>query len=113
MKNKIIPFMIFIFLFKNMIFLSISLAFDPNNYIPSKSNIFFFTPIDIDSGSGGYWLYGEDLNNYYYFIWEGDKEYLYISKSNNCIEFNKLNFNTWCSAIKVQQASFSGLSPKN
>ena len=89
-----------------MIILSISLAFDQNNYIPSKSNMLFFEPIDIDSGSGGYWLYGEDLYNYYYFIWEGDKEYLYIAKSNNCTGFNKLNFNTWCSAIKVQQPSF-------
>ncbi|MBN6710752.1 hypothetical protein JFL47_13480 [Haemophilus haemoglobinophilus] len=108
MKNKIIFFIIFIILFKNMVFLSISLAFDPNNYIPSKSNIFFFEPIDIDSGSGGYWLYGEDLYNYYYFIWAGDKGYLYIAKSNNCKGFNKLDFNTWCSAIKVQQKSFFG-----
>lgn len=107
MRSKIIFFIIFIFCLKNMIFLSISLVFDPNNYIPSKSNIFFFTPIDIDPGSGGYWLYGEDLYNYYYFLWEGDKEYLYIFKSNDCKGFNRLDITTWCSAIKVQQTSFS------
>lgn len=107
MKNKIIFFIIFIFLFKNIIFLSVSLAFDPNNYIPSKSNMLFFSPIYIDSGSGGYWLYGEDLHNYYYFLWEGYKEYLYIPKSNDCKGFNRLDVTTWCSAIKVQQTSFS------
>lgn len=103
MKNKIIFFIIFIFLFKNMIVLSISLAFDSNNYIPSKSNIFFFSPIEIDSGSGGYWLYGEDLYNYYYFIWNGNKEYLYMEKDNKCPNFNELDFETWCSPIKIVQ----------
>ena len=33
--------------------------------IPSQSSIFTFKTTKINQGSGDYWLYGQDQNNYY------------------------------------------------
>lgn len=107
-KNKIIFFTVFLFLFKNVIFLSIYLVFDPNNYIPSKKYIFLLLyRLSLVQVAIGYMgkvytiiiiLFGREIKN------------IYISKLNDYKDFNKLNFNAWCSAIKVQQTSFSSVS---
>lgn len=79
---------------------------DSTNYIPTESNIIFFTPTQIDDGSGGYWRYGKDLKNYYYFSTiEGDVYYL-ISKSNSCPKFSEINFQTWCETNKKMKNNF-------
>ncbi|MGB2578322.1 hypothetical protein AAIR98_000241 [Elusimicrobium simillimum] len=34
-------------------------------FIPQESNIFIFTPVEFDSGSGGGWISAKDKNYYY------------------------------------------------
>lgn len=75
---------------------------DSSNYIPEESNIVFFTPTQIDSGSGGYWLYGKDLNNYYHFSLVESNVYYLIGKKNKCPQFSEANFETWCEKNKRQ-----------
>lgn len=78
-----------------------SLLNDPANYIPSNSSIFTFEPTKIDSGSGGYWRYGEDYKNYYYFSVDEKKTYFYTPKDMDCLGFDKFNYLTWCKYKKV------------
>ena len=49
---------------------------DASNYIPDPSSVFTFQPTRIDNGSGGYWRYGEDNNNYYYFSVKEENVYI-------------------------------------
>lgn len=73
---------------------------DRSNFIPAESSIFLFDPYIIDSGSGGYWLYGKDRTFYYHFTYEPAAPYLYIPIDNKCPYFDRENFRTWCSAQK-------------
>lgn len=75
------------------------------NYIPKESSIFFFNPIKIDDGSGGYWRYGEDLNKLYYFSEEEYKVYYSQPKENSCQNLNKTDISTWCNSTKHHQAN--------
>lgn len=70
------------------------------NNIPDESNIFAFSPYEINQGSSSYWLYGEDSKNYYYFSYSSTEKYWLVSKEINCPGFNKHDFSTWCSAQK-------------
>lgn len=78
----------------NIISNSWMLLTDNANYIPEESNLLFFNPTQIDDGSGGYWRYGEDLKNYYYFSTEKEKTYFLIEKNNDCVKFSKLDIRT-------------------
>ncbi|MDR1072075.1 MAG: hypothetical protein LBL45_00140 [Treponema sp.] len=62
-------------------------------FIPNESSIFTFSPILENVGSGEWWIYGEDNNNYYY---AAVTPYIIIKKNNQCINFDKLNYRTWC-----------------
>ena len=73
---------------------------DSTNFIPVESNIIFFTPTQIDDGSGGYWRYGKDLKNYYHFSLAENNVYYLIDKKNNCPQFSELRFETWCEEKK-------------
>ncbi|SQC53089.1 Uncharacterised protein [Pseudomonas aeruginosa] len=77
---------------------ALMLMMDRVNFIPEESSIFSFSPYEINQGSSSYWIYGEDGGNYYYFSHELVASYLFISKSNNCPTFDRLDFKTWCSA---------------
>ena len=44
-------------------------------------------------GSGEWWIYGEDRNNYYY---AGVEPYISMQKANQCENFNKSDYRTWC-----------------
>jgi len=79
---------------------SILLLMERTNFIPQESSIFFFDPYIINQGSGDYWLYGKDKNYYYHFLYEKNTPYVFISTSNNCINFDKSDVKTWCSAQK-------------
>lgn len=111
MKNKTIALIvsIFLFLLVSTFTYSISnlwmLITDNSNYIPKESNIFQFTPIQIDEGSGGYWRYGKDSLNYYYFSETEDNIYYQIAIKNNCVNFNPTNFQTWCNPKKIEKSS--------
>jgi len=74
---------------------------DASNYIPDHSNIFSFQPTQIDGGSGGYWRYGEDKNNYYYFSVKEENVYIYAPKAQNCKALNQFNYVTWCEKFKA------------
>ncbi|MBN6074015.1 hypothetical protein HYE60_02280 [Aggregatibacter actinomycetemcomitans] len=93
--------MIIIFLsFTSVVSNTWGLLVDQNNYIPRESNILFFKPIKIDSGSGGYWRYGEDHHNYYHYSLHEENVYYYVNKDNNCSNFDKTDFKTWCNPTK-------------
>lgn len=66
--------------------------------IPEESSLFRFKVNQMNTGSGEYWLYAEDENNYYSMMSQsGKKPYLLISKESavNCAHFNKLDVKTW------------------
>ncbi|MBP6437335.1 MAG: hypothetical protein KA288_08040 [Paludibacteraceae bacterium] len=106
MKNKniflfstifiIVMIAIFTYLFSNIWMI----VTDQTNYVPKESNIFFFHPTKIDEGSGGYWRYGEDLNNFYYFSEKEENVYFSHSKNSNCKDFKKIEISTWCNPTK-------------
>ncbi|KYQ84065.1 hypothetical protein AWW72_10855 [Acinetobacter sp. NRRL B-65365] len=77
------------------------LATDQTNYIPKESNIFFFHPTKIDEGSGGYWRYGEDLKNYYYFSEIEENTYFILDKKSQCRNLDKTDYLTWCRPLKA------------
>jgi hypothetical protein len=67
--------------------------------IPAGSNIFTFHPTVMNSGSGGWWIYGEDHQFYYYFLDENKKDSplaMSKQKSNTCINFNSVDYKSWC-----------------
>lgn len=74
------------------------LLMDRVNFIPKKSSIFSFSPYKINQGSSSYWLYGEDDENYYHFTYNTSTQYQYISKTNDCPDFERGDITTWCSA---------------
>ncbi|MBV7433815.1 hypothetical protein KRX19_02155 [Cardiobacteriaceae bacterium TAE3-ERU3] len=78
---------------------------DSTNYIPGNSSIFTFEPTQIDSGSGGYWRYGEDHRNYYYFSEQAADTYLYTPKDKACAGLNRFDYLTWCEPVEMQRQS--------
>ena len=65
--------------------------------IPRESSIISFTPTAMNSGSGDWWIYAEDQNNYYYYIGDETTPYIFISKkqSSKYTEFDSRNYMTW------------------
>ncbi|PIB38427.1 hypothetical protein [Maribacter sp. 4G9] len=70
-----------------------------NDYdIPIESSMFQFKVTQMNTGSGEYWLYGEDNENYYTMMEKGDNApYRAISKSvaSNIQGFEALDYTTW------------------
>jgi hypothetical protein len=72
---------------------------DRGYIIPKESSWFTFRILKMNEGSGEWWIYGEDERNYYF---QGDHEYKigYVvfpkTKVNQCRDFNKLEYATWC-----------------
>lgn len=65
--------------------------------IPDDSSVFSFRPTVMNSGSGEWWLYGEDNTDYYY-LDSSTK----ISKeaSELCQGFKADDHTTWCRTVK-------------
>jgi hypothetical protein len=61
--------------------------------IPNGSSLFTFRPTEMNSGSGDWWIYGQDERNYYYF--END---IKVSKQATkvCQAFVANDYTTWC-----------------
>ncbi|QKW58952.1 hypothetical protein HUT07_12090 [Stenotrophomonas sp. NA06056] len=76
------------------------LLMDRSNFIPAQSSIFFFEPSVINDGSSNYWLYGQDRTYYYHFTYQADAPYLYIPRNNTCVDFDRTDVRTWCSASR-------------
>jgi hypothetical protein len=62
-------------------------------FIPESSSLFSFRPTVMNSGSGDWWIYGEDNRYYYYF-----EDNIKISKQDAqpCRGFLQDNYLTWC-----------------
>jgi hypothetical protein len=79
-----------------------ALLTDGNDYfIPRKSSLLTFTPTIMNPGSGGWWIYGEDGFNYYWFADGEGKNYIYSPKhqAGKCRGFDAVDYTTWCTAI--------------
>lgn len=74
------------------------LLIDPVYMIPMESSIFVFEPTVMNPGSGDWWIYGEDGNNFYYFTGEYSSPYVVYPKklAAQCTGFQPANHDTWC-----------------
>jgi len=66
--------------------------------IPAGSSLFSFEPTVMKPGSGDWWIYGEDGNNFYHFLGEDSSPYMVYPKklAVQCAGFQPMNYNTWC-----------------
>jgi hypothetical protein len=68
-------------------------------FIPVDSSIFTFEPIEMNNGSGEWWIYGQDYR-YYYYAGDGVGKHRYRfvhgSQANECRGFVVTDFSTWC-----------------
>jgi len=76
-----------------------SMLLDLGSYrVPPRASIFTFEPTVINEGSGGWWIYGEDLTRYYWFADGAPSGPLSIRKSAaaRCAGFVPTDHTTWC-----------------
>lgn len=66
-------------------------------FIPKESSVFTFTAVVMNEGSGEWWLYGEDADNYYSVENDKDLPYILISKKDaaKCPNFIRTDHRTW------------------
>lgn len=66
-------------------------------FIPKESSIFTFTALVMNEGSGEWWLYGEDTNNYYSVENDINLPYIVFSKkdASKCKLFLPTDYTTW------------------
>lgn len=74
------------------------LTIEPVYIIPRESSIFTFEPSVMNPGSGDWWIYGEDRNNFYHFTGENPSSYVSYSKklAGQCAGFQPADYDTWC-----------------
>jgi len=115
MKNKIfmaaIIFSAVIFILQTP--LAVNLWFtltDPVYLIPDESSLFSFKPAVMNSGSGDWWIYGEDTRFYYYFSGDQPVPYLKCSKgeAENCPGFRHDDVSSWCLPDSERSANNPG-----
>jgi len=70
-------------------------------YIPKESNFFSFKVLKQNSGSGEWWLYAEDSNNYYAISDENHYSYLILNKKHTPDHFDTLDKSTWGNDARV------------
>ncbi|CAM2811168.1 hypothetical protein DRF59_14730 [Chryseobacterium flavum] len=69
-----------------------------NGYeIPKESSVFTFEATKMNSGSGGWWMYGEDHKKYYALTNDSISTIISINKtkSKKIKTFDKLDYKTW------------------
>jgi hypothetical protein len=68
-------------------------------FVPAESSIFSFRETQANSGSGGWWIRGEDRANFYS-VEPGGPGYLVFPKVavTRCPGFNPIESASWCSA---------------
>ncbi|OBB48327.1 hypothetical protein [Mycobacterium sp. 852002-51961_SCH5331710] len=71
---------------------------EPAYVIPAESSPWRFTPIQMNDGSGDWWVYGQDDRNYYYFTGSGEPPYVVFPKAQatDCRGFRRDDHRTWC-----------------
>src|SRR5215204_1144327 len=72
--------------------------------VPENSSIFTFNATEIESGSGGYWAYGEDGVNYFASGRDSQTLYLFTSRQDakSCASFDPKREITWCNPARVR-----------
>ncbi len=70
---------------------------EPGYIVPAESSVFTFRPTVLNPGSGDWWIYGEDGDNYYHFIGKGERPYGYIPrlKAEEVVGFDPQDYSTW------------------
>ncbi|MCK5242069.1 hypothetical protein KAR34_06430 [bacterium] len=71
------------------------LLIEKENYIPHESNIFHFRPTVMNTGSGDWWIYGEDDKYYYYFFGGGKYNSLIKEEARKIDGFSPIDVETW------------------
>jgi hypothetical protein len=71
--------------------------------IPAESSVFTFRVTVMNSGSGEWWIYGEDSANFYGVPDVSDIRYLVFSRAKvpDCPGFVPVSYETWCSQFAV------------
>jgi len=100
MKNKtwllLIICIIVVIYSENMLSNVWFLITEKSFFIPKESSLFTFEPTQMNDGSGDWWLYGKDRNNYYALNIENKNPlYFKLEKGNETKNFDKLNYQTW------------------
>lgn len=66
--------------------------------IPAESSVFTFEATAMNEGSGDWWLYGEDGNNFYRYT--GGSPHAYVTydktRAGTCQGFDRHDVKTWC-----------------
>lgn len=71
-------------------------------FIPEESSLFTFHVTLENTGSGEYWLYGEDDAFYYY---AGVMPYIVMAKDVPCPGLDKLDYRIWCGVAVPQRGN--------
>lgn len=71
---------------------------DPVYIIPKESSVWTFHPTVMNSGSGDWWLYGEDSRHFYHFIGSEEVEYVVFPRQSaaGCEGFDPHHIDSWC-----------------
>ena len=71
--------------------------------IPDGSSLFRFRVTKMNTGSGEWWLYGEDRDFFYVASeFEGVRYHAFPrARTEDCPGFERLDFTTWCPAITI------------
>lgn len=66
-------------------------------FIPRESNVFTFRATEVNNGSGGWWLRGEDAHHVYALV-EGEAAYIVFPKdaAARCRGFVEADPDSWC-----------------
>lgn len=89
---------ILVFLFRVFLGNLFSLATGRGYFIPEESNMFIFNVMQMNTGSGEWWLYGEDKVNYYALADDAPGYYV-IDKDFVPENFSELDKHSWGSKV--------------
>lgn len=77
---------------------------DTSDYrIPAESSIFTFRVIEMNDGTGGWWLYAEDQQYFYAYSETAQFQYHAFPKSKlaECVGFRLRDSRTWCPEFTI------------
>ncbi len=68
--------------------------------LPRESSVWTFQTLEMNEGSGEWWVRGRDLNAYYHVMMDGKSGYVRITaeEARNCKGFSPEDVTTWCLA---------------
>jgi hypothetical protein len=83
----------------------LGLATDNVYLIPAESSVWSFQVSQMNSGSGDWWIYGEDAKNFYHYVGEPETDYILFPKARvpQCAGFQPQDVSTWCTEYRVSR----------